>query len=85
MGTLEGFPTPIGMAIVPGGAVGAFVPVPGINTADTLIEVRHVSDDLVTNDSLLVDFSITDADEVTNGGIVDTTGDFLIVVWKEAV
>ena len=84
MGTLEGFPTPIGMAIVPGGVVGAFKPVPGINTGDTLIEVKHVSGDLVTNVSLLADFTITDADEVTNGGAVDTTGNFLIVVWKEA-
>ena len=84
MPTLEGYPTPIGMAIVPGGAVGAFSPVSGINTGDTLIEVKHVSGDLVTNASLLADFTITDADEVTNGGIVDTTGNFLIVVWKEA-
>ena len=83
MGTLEGFPTPFGSAIVPGGPVGASSPVPGINVADTLIEVKHVSGDLVTNVSLLADFTITDADEVTNGGIVDTTGNFLIVVWKE--
>lgn len=82
MGTLEGFPTPWGSAIVPGGAPGAHSPVPGINVADTLIEVRHISDDLVTNASLLPDFTITDADEVTNGGLVDTTGNWLIVIFK---
>ncbi len=84
MPTLEGYPVPIGRAIVPGGAVGAFRPVPGINVGDTLIEVKHISGDLVTNVSLLADFTITDADEVTNGGAVDTTGNFLLVLWKEA-
>jgi len=85
MAILEGFPTPIGMAIVPGGAAGsAHAGVSGINVGDTLIDVRHVSADLVTNTSLLPDFSITDADEVTNGGAVSTTGNYLIVIWKEA-
>lgn len=83
MGTLEGFPTPFGSAIVPGGVAGAHSPVPGINTGDTLIEVKHVSGDLVTNTSLLGEASITDADEITLS-TTNTTGNFLIVIWKEA-
>lgn len=85
MAIVEGYPTPFGCAIVPGSAPGAMSPVPGINVEDTLIAVRHVSADLVTNADVTADFTITSADQVTNGGIVDTTGNFIIVVWKEAV
>jgi len=84
MAILEGMSSPIGMAVVPGGVVGVLGPVPGINVGDTLIDVRHVSNDLVTNASLLADFTITSADEITNGGAVNTSGNFLIVTWKEA-
>ena len=84
MGTLEGFPTPFGSAIVPGGVAGTHTPVPGISTADTLIEVKHVSGDLVTNASLLGEASITDADEI-NLTTTNTTGNFLIVIWKRAL
>ena len=45
MSILQGFPTPIGMAIVPGGPPGPSSPIPGIDVGDTPIDVRHVSAD----------------------------------------
>lgn len=84
MPVLEGFPTPIGAAIAPGGAAATDLgPIPGINLADTLINVRHVSGDLVTNADVTAEASITDADTIQLTTTV-TTGDFVIVVWKEA-
>ena len=82
MGTLQGFPVPIQRAVVPGGPTGTHRPVSGISVGDTLIDVRHLSTDFVTNVSLLGEFSISSADEIDNTGPnTDTTGNFLIVTW----
>lgn len=83
MPTLSGMNKPIGCTIVPGGAAASELsPVSGINTADTLIEVRHISADLVTNASVLTEASIPDADTVSLT-TTDTTGGFVIVLWQE--
>lgn len=79
------FPTPVGCAITRGAAAsGGTARVPGIRATGTLIEVKHVSGDLVTNASVLADFAITGDNEITNNGIVDTSADWLVVAWKEA-
>lgn len=79
----NGFPTPVGFALVNGGP--AATPIRGVGDVDagsTLIEVKHVSGDLVTNASVLAEASI-----VGTGAIqlatTDTSGNWLAVVWKE--
>ncbi len=80
---LEGYGFPVGCAVVPGGVAGALSPVSGLANGDTLIEVRHVSDDLVTNASILGESTITDDGEITTT-TTNTTGNHVIVVWKKA-
>lgn len=84
MAILEGLSSPLGMAVVPGGsAASPLSPVPGLNTGDSLVAVRHINDALATNDDVLTDASIPDVDQVQLG-TTDTTGDYVVVVWKEA-
>lgn len=81
---LEGMSKPLGFAIVPGDTAGSdLYPVPGINPVDTLVAVRHISDDLATNADVSGEASITDADTIQLS-TTDTTGDFVMVVWQES-
>ncbi len=81
--TADGFRGPVGATVIPGGSAGDHT-VPGsINTDDELVAVKHVSDDLVTNAELLAEFSITSANTINNTAGTDTTGNFLVVVWRE--
>lgn len=80
--TISGFTRVVQSAVVPGGAAGAHS-VPGnLDASDTLLSVKHVSNDLVTNAELLSEFSISGTGEVTNT-TTNTTGDFLVVVWAK--
>lgn len=80
---LEGMSKPLGFAVVPGGAAASdLYPVPGINPADTIVSVLHVSDDLVTNTDVTSEASITDADTIQLT-TTNTTGDYVVVVWQE--
>ena len=81
---LQGMTKPLGFAVVPGGVNAAPLgPVPGLNTVDTLVAVRPISDDLVTNADVKAQASIPDVDQVQLS-TTDTTGDFVVVVWQEA-
>lgn len=81
---LEGMSKPVGFAVVPGDAAASDLsPVSGVCVGDSLISVRHISDDLVTNVDVTGDASITDADTIQLG-TTDTTGDFVVVLWQEA-
>lgn len=84
--TLSGFPRPIATAIVPGGAAGNHKVVGDLRAGDSLISVRHVSADLVTNADLTAQFTIPAASNATinNAAGTDTTGNFLIVTWAKA-
>lgn len=81
-----GFPGPIQGVVTPGGAVGDHrvgnVPLPKVG--DSLIAVRHLSTDLVTNADLTAEFSITADGVITNTTTV-TTGDYLLVIWRDEV
>lgn len=78
--TLSGFSRVVQSAVIPGGAVGAHE-VPGnLDASDTLLSVKHVSDDLLTNAELLAEFIISGTNAITNTTTV-TTGNFLVVVW----
>lgn len=83
MTTLTGFPTPIGSALIPGGAIGEHQ-VPGsLKPGDTLLAVQHVqAGSPPTATDLTAEFSIS----ATKGGVVenittDTTGGWLHVLW----
>ncbi len=77
-----GLDRPIGLSVVPGGAIGA-IPVDGnLETGDTLLEVRHISADLVTNASILAESSISGFNEITTT-TTDTTGNFIVVVFAK--
>lgn len=83
MGTLNDLGFPVGSAVVHGGAAGAGLgPVSGIDVGDSLITVRHITADLVTNADVTAEASITDADEITLTTTI-TTGNFVLVVWRE--
>lgn len=83
MGTIEGLGFPVSVAVVPGVAAAADLsPVGGIDPADSLIAVRHVTPDLVTNADVTGEASITAADTIQLS-TTNTAGDFVVVVWRE--
>lgn len=83
MATLDGVGKPFGMAVAPGAAATADItPISGIDTADSLVAVRHISADLVTNADVTAEASITGADTVQLS-TTDTSGAFVVVVWQE--
>lgn len=85
MGTLQGPSTPIHRAVCPGGGVAADLgPVPGLNPADTVMVAIHFTDDLVTQANVTAEVSHATADAIQLD-TTDTTGDFVVVLWKEAV
>lgn len=82
-----GFPGPIQGVVTPGGPAGDHrvgnVPLPKVG--DTLVNVRHLSADLVTNADLTAEFTIA-ADGVINNALgTDTSGNFLLVIWRDEV
>lgn len=81
--TQSGFPRTVGQAVVPGGPIGN-INVPGINAADTLLNVTSVTSGLVPTDRT-ANASIPAS---TEGRIamatVNTTGLWLIVTWAKA-
>ena len=84
MGIINGLSKPVGAAVVPGGAATTSLgPAPGLSAGDTLINVRHITDDLATNADVTGEASITDDGEVTLT-TTDTTGGFVLVVWQGA-
>ena len=83
MPTIDGLGFPVNVAVVPGGlAASDLGPVGGIDATDSLIVVRHITPDLVTNADVTGEASITDADTVQLS-TTDTTGDFVVAVWQE--
>lgn len=85
MPVLQGYPTPIGAASARGGS--ATTPLrgfgDGLDPGATLINVRHVSGDLLTNADVTSEATITAHGEITLS-TTDTTGDFVLAIWKEA-
>ncbi|MFW6079538.1 MAG: hypothetical protein ACODAE_07955 [Gemmatimonadota bacterium] len=74
----------VATTVIPGGAAGAHRIDGDLDASgDTLISVRHVSDDLETNDDLTGEFSVTGHNEITND-TTDTSGDFLVVTYAKA-
>jgi len=81
---LPGISTPVAVAVIGGGATAtALGPCGGLVAADDLVCVRHISDDLVTNDDVTSEASIS-AEGAVELSTTTTTGDFLVVVWKKA-
>jgi len=80
--TFSGHPYLISQSVRPGGAAGDHQ-VPSIRAGDTLVSVRHVSGDFVTNADLTSEFSIPagTVETINNAAGTDTTGDFLIVTF----
>ena len=84
--TAPGFTRHVGIAVIPGGAAGDHV-LPGgspLGLGDTLVSVRHVSQDLVTNADITAEFTITGSNLINNSLGTVTTGNFLVVTWIEA-
>lgn len=86
MGTISGFPTPVGCAMIPGGAIGEHQ-VPGnMRPGDTLLSVEHITaGSPPTRVDRTAEFSI----HATKGGVIvntttNTTGQFLHVLWAKA-
>ena len=79
-----GFPRPLRSAVVPGGPAGTHRVVTGLKAGDTLVNVRHLSEDLVTNADITGESSISDAGEITTT-TTDTTGNHILVVWQSDV
>jgi hypothetical protein len=83
---LIGFSVPIGMALIPGGAVGAHA-VPGdIAAGDTLLKVLRITDGAppAVAADLTAEFSITaGASGTLQNTTTVTTGSFLLVVWAK--
>lgn len=81
MPTTEGFPGITGSGIARGGPAATALEVgSGLLTTDTLLNVQHVSGDLVTNADVTAEATIPTAGHVQLSTTA-TTGDFLIVTW----
>lgn len=83
MGTIVGPTIPTGTSIARGGVAGAKQVEGGITPADSLIVVYEFSEDLATGNDKTAEYSITDANEISNGGGTSDAGNFLVVVWQE--
>ncbi|SCW61716.1 hypothetical protein SAMN02927924_01689 [Sphingobium faniae] len=86
MPTISGFSSPVGCALIRGGAVGEHV-VPGnLQPGDTLLSVEHITDgDPPTRVDRTAEFTIS----ATKGGVIEntttnTTGGFLHVLWSKS-
>jgi len=86
MSALTGLKRRMAVTTIPGDVAGAHQ-IDGALAAsgDTLISVRHVSSDLVTNADLTAEFSVTGLNTISNVGGTDTSGDFLVVTYVKAV
>lgn len=80
--TFSGHPFLISTSVRPGAAAGDHQ-VPSIHDGDTLVSVRHVSADFVTNADLTAEFSIPSGsvETINNAAGTDTSGDYLIVTF----
>lgn len=79
---IQGFPQPLEMSVVHGGAAATGLrKMAGVQPGDTLVNVRHISADLVTNADVTSDASVSAPDEITLA-LTDTTGDFVLAVWQ---
>lgn len=78
-----GWPYPVAVAVVPGGAAGNHTVFDNIDTGDTLIAVVHCSANLVTKTDITSEFTITSAGVINNAAGTNTTGNFLVVVWRQ--
>jgi hypothetical protein len=86
MAIIDQLSTPISVGVWQGGVNAAPLPRAlgvGLDTDDDLIAVNHISDDLVTNDDVLSEASIPDVDQLQLT-TTDTTGGFVVAVWKKA-
>lgn len=81
MSVLRGFPQGYAVQIVPGAAAGTPLPnVSGIKPGDTLVNVRHITPDLVTNADVTANATITAPNEITVA-VTNTAGAFVLAVW----
>ena len=80
--TAPGWERAIGTMIVPG-AVAGDVTLPGgsLVAADDLLNVTHLTADLVTLADLTSEFTTEGAKLINNDAGTDSSGDFLLVVW----
>lgn len=86
MSTLSGFSRDVAVTVISGDVAGAHQIDGDLDASgDTLLSVRHVSDDLVTNADLTSEFSVTGLNTISNVGGTDTTGDFLVVTYAQSV
>ena len=83
MATAVGPIKPTGYAVIQGGTAGAKQVQGGISPEDSLIVVYEFSEDLATGNDKTSEYSITDANEISNGGGTSDAGNFLAVVWQE--
>ena len=79
------FTRAIGRAVISGGVAGDHSVPGGIGSGDSLIAVHHVSADLVTNTDITAEFTIDAANLINNTGGTNTSGNFLAILWAEAV
>jgi hypothetical protein len=84
--TLSGFPRLVEVAVIPGAAAGTTFLVPGnIKAGDTLLSVRHVSANLVTNADITANGSIpADTEGRVTVATTNSTGNFLVITWAKA-
>ncbi len=82
---ISGFTRIVAVSVVPG-AVAGDITVEGDldGTGDTLVSVRHVSGDLVTNADRTAEFSITGHNLINNDAGTSSAGDFLIITFLKA-
>jgi len=82
---ISGFTRVVAVSVIPGGAAGDHTVEGDLDASgDTLLSVRHVSGDLVTNADLTAEFSITGHNLINNVAGTNTTGDFLVVTFVKA-
>lgn len=83
---LDGLTSPIAVGIARGAAATTNIgPFGGLNTADSEVMAHHISDDLVTNDDVTSEVTVQTASGFIQLSTTDTTGDFVVLVWKKAV
>lgn len=85
MPTISGFSSPVGCALIPGGAVGEHE-VPGnLTPGDTLLSVEHITDGTPpTRVDRTAEFSITAGKDGTiENTTTDTSGGFLHALWAK--
>lgn len=82
---LDGLTSPIAVGIARGAAATTNIgPYGGLNTADSVVCAYQISDDLVTQADMTSEASIQTASGYIQLSSTDTTGDFVVLVWKKA-